>query len=124
MNPKYSIHIIWSNEDRAFIACVPELPGCRADGKTPEAALAELHAVAEEWVETAKSMGRPIPKGFTTEDYDAMAKKFRKELALQVKREVEAAVSRVLADLAHFNPVLTGGRDPADYWKSQGEIRN
>lgn len=53
--------IYWSEEDQACIAEVPELPGCAADGKTYQEALANAHDVIQEWIETAKGLGRPIP---------------------------------------------------------------
>lgn len=59
---KYEIIIYWSAEDRAFLAEVPELPGCMADGKTPAAALKAAERIAREWLDTAKKLGRPIPK--------------------------------------------------------------
>ena len=58
---KYEIIIYWSQEDKAFIAEVPELPGCAADGRTKRQALAAIEKVAAEWIETAKALGRPIP---------------------------------------------------------------
>ncbi len=62
---KYEVIIYWSNADCAFIAEIPELPGCAADGTTPQEALAEAHVVAREWIETAEELGRevPTPKG-------------------------------------------------------------
>lgn len=62
MATKYEIIIYWSAEDRAFIAEVPELPGCAADGKTRREALANAEVVIQEWIETAKELGRPIPQ--------------------------------------------------------------
>jgi len=59
---KYEIIIYWSNEDEAFIADVPELPGCAADGKTYNEALANVEVVIQEWIETAKEQGRQIPQ--------------------------------------------------------------
>ncbi len=59
--PKYEVIIYWSEADQAFVAEVPELPGCAADGATHEAALANAQVVILEWIETAKSLGRPIP---------------------------------------------------------------
>ncbi|MGH7628046.1 MAG: type II toxin-antitoxin system HicB family antitoxin, partial [Gemmatimonadales bacterium] len=47
--------------DQAFIAEVPELPGCAADGATYQAALANAERVIGEWIETARMLGRPIP---------------------------------------------------------------
>ena len=61
MTPKYEVIIYWSDEDRAFIAEVPELPGCAADGETYYQALANLEVIIREWIETAKNLGRPIP---------------------------------------------------------------
>jgi predicted RNase H-like HicB family nuclease len=60
-NPKYEVIIYWSAEDQAFIAEVPELPGCAADGKTYQEALSNVEVVIQEWIETAKELGRPIP---------------------------------------------------------------
>jgi predicted RNase H-like HicB family nuclease len=62
---KYEIIIYWSTEDQAFIAEVPELPGCAADGKTKQEALANVEAVIQEWISTAQELGRtiPAPKG-------------------------------------------------------------
>jgi predicted RNase H-like HicB family nuclease len=60
--PKYEVIIYWSEEDQAFIAEVPELPGCAADGKTYREALANVEVVIKEWIETATELGRPIPQ--------------------------------------------------------------
>ena len=58
---KYEIILYWSREDEAFIAEVPELPGCAADGRTYQEAVANIEVVIEEWVETAQALGRSIP---------------------------------------------------------------
>ncbi len=62
---KYAVIIYWSSEDNSYIAEVPELAGCMADGTTMQSALENVHTVMEEWIETAKLMGReiPVPKG-------------------------------------------------------------
>ena len=62
---KYEIIIYWSDEDQAFIAEVPELPGCAADGSTYQEALTNVERVISEWIETATDLGRqiPAPKG-------------------------------------------------------------
>lgn len=60
--PKYEVIIYWSKEDRAFIAEVPELPGCAADGETYQQALGNVELIIQEWIETAKHLGRPIPE--------------------------------------------------------------
>ncbi len=62
MDSKYEIIIYWSSEDDAYVAEVPELSGCMADGKTYQEALANAERVIHEWVETAKELGRPIPQ--------------------------------------------------------------
>jgi predicted RNase H-like HicB family nuclease len=59
---KYEIIIYWSEDDQAFIAEVPELPGCAADGATYREALANAEVIIGEWIETAKELGRPIPQ--------------------------------------------------------------
>jgi predicted RNase H-like HicB family nuclease len=59
--PKYEVIIYWSEEDQAYIAEVPELPGCAADGQTYQQSLANAETVIQEWLETATELGRPIP---------------------------------------------------------------
>lgn len=65
MNTKYEIIIYWSEDDNAFIAEVPELAGCLADGNTHVEALNNAEIAISEWIETAKSLNReiPVPKG-------------------------------------------------------------
>jgi predicted RNase H-like HicB family nuclease len=58
---KYEIVIYWSDDDDAFIAEVPDLPGCMADGPTYRDALAAAEEAAALWIETAKELGREIP---------------------------------------------------------------
>ena len=62
---KYEVILYWSAEDDAFIAEVPELPGCMADGATYREALTNVEQIAQEWIETARELGReiPVPKG-------------------------------------------------------------
>lgn len=59
---RYGLVIGWSEEDQAFIAGVPELPGCAADGATYGEAVENVMVIIDEWIETAKSLGRPIPE--------------------------------------------------------------
>ena len=59
---KYEVIIYWSNADDAFIAEVPELPGCTADGATYQEALANVEVIISEWIDTAKELGRAIPE--------------------------------------------------------------
>jgi len=62
MSPRYEVIIYWSKEDEAFIAEVPELPGCAADGPTYAEAIAAAEVAIQEWLETAKQLGRDIPE--------------------------------------------------------------
>jgi predicted RNase H-like HicB family nuclease len=59
---RYEIILYWSKADQAFIAEVPELPGCAADGATYQEALANAEVVIREWIETARELGRPVPE--------------------------------------------------------------
>ena len=65
MKPEYEIMIYWSDEDNSFIAEVPELAGCKSEGKTYSQALENVQLVINEWIETAKMIGKtvPAPKG-------------------------------------------------------------
>ncbi|AFZ52015.1 type II toxin-antitoxin system HicB family antitoxin [Dactylococcopsis salina] len=59
---KYELIIYWSEEDCAFIVEVPELPGCMADGSSYLEAVANAEVVIQEWIETARELGWPIPE--------------------------------------------------------------
>lgn len=59
---KYEIILYWSEEDGTYIAEVPELKGCMADGPTAREALSNVEVVIQEWIETSKSLGRTIPE--------------------------------------------------------------
>jgi predicted RNase H-like HicB family nuclease len=62
MDHKYEIIIFWSEEDKSYVAEVPELPGCMADGTTYQDALSNAEQIIREWIETASDLGRVIPK--------------------------------------------------------------
>ena len=62
MTLRYEISLYWSEEDQAFIAEVPELPGCAADGETYQEALQNIEVIMQEWIETAEELGRLIPE--------------------------------------------------------------
>lgn len=59
---RFQMVIWWSEPDDAFVVDVPELPGCMADGRTYEEAVANARVVMGEWIETARSLGRAIPE--------------------------------------------------------------
>ena len=65
MSTKYELIIYWSKEDSCFLVEVPELPGCMADGKTYQEAVTNVEVIIQEWLDTAKAIGReiPVPKG-------------------------------------------------------------
>lgn len=59
---RYEIILFWSEEDAAFVADVPELPGCLAHGESYESALANVRAAITLWMETAQEFKDPIPQ--------------------------------------------------------------
>lgn len=59
---RYELIIYWSEPDQAFVAEVPELSGCAADGATYAEAVENVQVVIDEWIETARALGRPIPE--------------------------------------------------------------
>lgn len=62
MEARYELIIYWSQEDNAFIVEVPELPGCMADGRTYQEAVANVEIIIQEWLDTARELGNPIPE--------------------------------------------------------------
>jgi predicted RNase H-like HicB family nuclease len=62
MMNRYELIIYWSKDDNSFVAEVPELPGCTADGQTYAEAVKNAEAITDEWIETARKLGRPIPE--------------------------------------------------------------
>lgn len=59
---KYETIIYWSDEDKAFVAEVPELPGCMAHGDTHEVALANIKEAIQLWIDTAREFGDSVPE--------------------------------------------------------------
>ena len=59
---KYEVIIYWSTEDQSFLAEVPELPGCMADGATYQEALKNVEVIIQEWIDTASKLGRKVPE--------------------------------------------------------------
>ncbi len=62
MDTRYEIIIFWSKEDQVYLAEVPELSGCMADGETYQEALSNAEQIIQEWIETAQELGRSIPE--------------------------------------------------------------
>lgn len=59
---RYEVILYWSDQDQSFIAEVPELPGCAADGRTYQEALQNVELIMQEWIETAQELGRSVPE--------------------------------------------------------------
>jgi len=100
MKHQYSVQIIWSEEDRAYIAAPYELPGCAADGQTPEEALANLRVVIDEWIEVATEEGREVPPPVSREDLERNSNKQQQEFKKHIEGEVRNAVLQILKQLA------------------------
>jgi predicted RNase H-like HicB family nuclease len=62
MTSKYEIIVYWSEDDKMYIAEVPELPGCMVDGKSYQDAISNAEVIIHEWIDTAKELGRSIPQ--------------------------------------------------------------
>ena len=59
---RYELVVYWSKDDNRFVVEVPELPGCMADGQTYAEAVKNAEQSIDEWIETARKLGRPIPE--------------------------------------------------------------
>jgi predicted RNase H-like HicB family nuclease len=62
MTNRYELIVYWSKDDNSFVVEVPELPGCMADGQTYAEAVKNAEEIIDEWIETARKLGRPIPE--------------------------------------------------------------
>jgi predicted RNase H-like HicB family nuclease len=99
MKIEYSVNIMWCQSDGVYLATVPELPGCLADGETPEEAFNNLKIIAQEWVETAKEEKREIPKPLSVEDYVRAHQQNEQKLAAEIKQFIENTVSNAVKDI-------------------------
>ena len=104
MKTEYPVQIIWSQQDGAYLAIAANLPGCVADGQTPEEALKNYRVVVEEWIETAKEDGRKIPKAMTLEDFSRMQQAAQAKLQKHIEGEVAKAVHQILSHLSPTEP--------------------
>lgn len=103
MKYKYKINLEWSDTDEAWIADVPELPGCKADGPTPAEALAEAEIVIEEWLEEAARINHPIPRPLPTIDAIVTASPYLNTSALA--RAIGLAPRTFAARLTNKTPL-------------------
>ncbi len=115
----YPSAVAWSAEDEAFIAVSFDLPGCRADGQTKAEALANLEVVIEEWIETAESLGRPIPEPSnyaSLEQSQAVADRelhehYQRQVAEAVRISVEQMIPSLVSALRSGDIRLPGRAD-------------
>lgn len=89
---KYPIEIAWSDEDKGYIAVIPDLPGCSAWGATEEAAMHEIHDAAQAWLKAAARMKREIPAPSIEANYSGkflmrVPKRLHAELARAAKKQ-------------------------------------
>lgn len=92
MRRHYSIKVFYSEEDKGFVAIIPDLPGCSAFGETEEEAIKEARVAQELWIKTAKKEGRKIPQPSTVEAYSGKIlvrtpKSLHQELLERAKEE-------------------------------------
>jgi predicted RNase H-like HicB family nuclease len=92
----YSIDMIWSVEDGAYLAQVRELPGCLADGATAEEAFKNIRVVMDEWLETAKDEKREIPPPLTLEALTEGRQLAQQQLKAQVEQSIRETVFQLL----------------------------
>jgi predicted RNase H-like HicB family nuclease len=104
MKIEYSVQIVWSPEDNAYLAFPTELPGCIADGPTREDALANLKVVIDEWIEAAKEEGREIPQPMSVLDLAQKQRESRQNFQKYIESEVRKTVDKVLQQLIQSQP--------------------
>jgi predicted RNase H-like HicB family nuclease len=119
MNPNgYSIILVWSEEDQAFIAMVPELSGCTAHGETRVETIREAEIAIENWLDTARELGREIPTPKHYDDYETQVDQATEE-------DLKKALGAVIAENA---PAITealakeiakGGEEVRAWWKDR-----
>src|SRR2546425_3835293 len=110
MEHGYSVNVVWSKEDGAYIAIVPELPGCMADGETQEIAVKNVLEIAKQWLVVATEEKRSIPEPMTKEDFEKANRLFHEDINKHIQEEVQQAVNAIVNQLVeqhaeHFNTV-------------------
>ncbi len=94
----YAVIIFWSADDEAFIASVPELPGCMAHGETRAIAIEQIEIAIENWIDTAHAIGREIPS--PTQDWAAKEKELDEKARESLKAGFENAMPQLIEALA------------------------
>ncbi len=105
---RYPAHVYWSDDDEAYIAIAPDLPGCSAYGKTQERALAELQDAIAGWVEAAEAVGNPIPEPSQLPDVSAYSGKVLLRTTRELHGHLALAAKEEGVSLNHYiNQVLS-----------------
>lgn len=82
---KYLVNIYWSDKDGVYVAEVPELPGCATHGSSIKAAAGCINDAIEEWIESARETGYPIPEPMSSKKYSG---KFVTRISPEVHRRL------------------------------------
>jgi predicted RNase H-like HicB family nuclease len=107
---KYELVLYWSEEDDAYVVEVPELPGCMADGMTYEEAIKNSLNVIKEWIETAKEIGRDIPKPKRQADLCLERTRLQSENNSKRQYNVPSSITRIITfyvDMFSFSAFLS-----------------
>lgn len=106
MKNKYKIDLIWDEEDKIYVARVPELEGCMSHGKTEILALKNVEKAIEGWIATAKELQMKIPKPITQRNFSGQ---FNVRIPKDVHRELALKAAEAKVSLNHFvSRILSG----------------
>ena len=121
MSFEYAIQIVWSTEDSAYIAVVSDLPGCMADGKTPEQALANARQIIKEWIEVAKEEKRQIPPPLSAQDIGRMIRQQMIEEQKLIMTQLEKAAKAMMPEMIdHLKQQLQAKSPARNPWARGG----
>ena len=98
----YGLVVVWSEQDQAYLAQAIDLPGCIADGETREEAVANAVDVIQDWIDTAKELGREVPPVLSHEDYERISRKVIQQTQADFKKALEDAVQKALSEMQAF----------------------
>lgn len=118
---KYPIYLRWSDEDRAWIAEVPDLPGCMADGPTENEAISAAKVAAQLWIEVAGADGREIPK--PTNDTEVASGKFVVRIPKSLHRKLQLMAKREDVSLNQFVLSLLSAHEAVRAIKEEGKAK-
>lgn len=121
---RYRVVITWSDEDGAYLASAPQLPGCTVDGATPEEALSLVFPAIQDWLETAREMGWKVPEPLDDVAHERAAEEKQRQLHESLRQGIHAATAEAIEQLLAQGklklpeddtlfPVLPGHAQPA-----------